>query len=522
LKLRPYQQEAIDETYKYWQNGGGNGLISVPTGGGKSLIMAQLIRDIVDQWGARVLVLTHVKELIKQDYEELKTIWPDAPAGMYSAGLNERDMHSPIIFAGIQSIEKRVHKMDPPPEIVIVDEAHLIPNTSTTRYRRAFSTLHAMYPHLKILGLTATPYRLDSGYLHKGDKALFNDIVYEVDVVHLIDNGWLSPVVSKGAVSKIDTAGIKHTGGEFNAGQLQVRAMDATAGAVKEIEQYGLNRKKWLIFASGVDHAQQIQSLLSVKSEIVTGKTKKHERDDIVHRYKAGRIKVLVNVGVFTTGFNVRDVDMIAILRATESPSLYVQIVGRGMRTHPGKNDCLVLDFGGNVERHGPIDAVQVKQPGEKEGEGIAPAKECPECMSIIHASFRECPDCGYQFPDPEIRIARSAGRESILSNQDSGPVVMDCQQTEYFVHIKPGKPESVRIEFSCGLQVIKHWIFPEVKSDRAYYFYSRWCQKAGIEPPYPKTAREFVGNYAPQFDKIKAVKNGKYWQVKNARLSGQ
>jgi DNA repair protein RadD len=514
MKLRTYQREAIDATYDYWQNGGGNGIIVVPTGGGKSLIQAQLIKELHDNWSTRVLVLTHVKELIQQNHDELKAIWQDAPAGIYSAGLKRREIQADILFAGIQSIDKHAHKLEPAPEIVFIDECHLVPANTNTRYRRTLATLKMMYPHLKVVGLSATPYRLDSGSLYGKSGSIFDDVIYDVDMLHLIDNGWLSPVISKAGQAKIDTAGMKHTAGEFNQKELQSKAMDVTAKAVLEIQQYGADRKKWLIFASGIDHAYQIKEYLQEQSEVVTGDTPISERENIVNEFKRGDIKALINVGVFTTGFNVRDVDLIAIMRATESASLYVQMVGRGMRVFPGKDNCLLLDFGGNVARHGCVDAVQIKEPNKSDGEGIAPAKECPECYSIIHAGIRECPDCGFIFPPPEISIAAQAASEAVLSNQIQ-PKIFNVQKTEYHVHKKSGRPDSVKVTYQCGLNFISEWIFPQAKNT---YYYKQWCAKAGIHN-YPTTAQDFVDNYAPQFEKIQVVKDGKYWKVKRRKL---
>ena len=519
MNLRPYQREAVDAVYDFWRNGGGNGIIVIPTGGGKSLIQAQLIKEIQENWSARILVLTHVKELIKQNYDELLTIWPQAPAGMYSAGLKRRDLHTEVLFAGIQSIDKHVHKLDPPPEIVMVDECHLIPSKDNTRYKRTLTTLKMMYPNLRVVGLTATPYRLDSGRLYGKDDSIFDDVIYEVDILHLIDNGWLAPVVSKGSRTKIDTAGIKITAGDYNQKQLQARAMDTTANAVLELQKYGEDRKKWLIFAAGIEHAYQIQEYLQVKSEVVTGDTGREERDRIVKEYKRGGIRALINVGVFTTGFNVRDVDMVAMLRPTQSTSLYVQMVGRGMRTFPGKDNCLLLDFGTNVERHGPVDKVNIKETYASDGEGIPPGKECPnpECYSIIHAAVRECPDCGYQFPDPELKIKNTASKAAVLSNQIA-PQIFSVQKTVYKPHIKPGRPISVRIDFYCGIQVISKWVSPE--NTKARYFYDKWCAAMGMKLPYPKTAFDFIDAAENiQAEKIEAIKNGKYWEVKRAKF---
>ena len=164
---RPYQRAAVDAIYDSWRQGVESGLVVIPTGGGKALILAMLIREIQEAWpGTPMLILTHVKELVEQDYAETLGYYPECRAGVFSASLGRKELHAPVIFASIQSLDKHVHKISPPPEIVIVDESHLIARESTTRYVQTLTRLKAMYPNLRTIGLTATPYRLGTGWLH--------------------------------------------------------------------------------------------------------------------------------------------------------------------------------------------------------------------------------------------------------------------------------------------------------------------------------------------------------------------
>jgi len=526
LTPRPYQQKALDATYDYWRNGGSNGVVVVPTGGGKSLIQALLIKEICEGWpGTRILVLTHVKELVEQNYNELLEAWPEAPAGIYSAGLKRKEIKAQVLFTGIQSIDKHIHKLDPPPKLVLIDECHLIPQKSSTRYRKVMSTLQLMYPKVRLLGLTATEFRMETGYLHTGENALFTDIIYKVDVNHLIDNGWLCRPVIKNTVNKINTLGVKHTGKEFNAHDLQERVMEKgkTQAIVSEIIEKGRNRKKWLIFATGIKHAEEIRDELEafgIIGIVVTGKTPVKERDQIVRDYRNNIITTLINVNVFTTGFNVKDVDFIPIIRPTESPVLIVQMIGRGMRTFPGKVDCLVLDYGGNIERHGPIDAIRIKDKALSAGDGEAPIKTCPDCMSLVYAGARECPDCGYLFPPPKPKLETKASTAAIMA-ADIMPEVLKVQKTVYYVHKKAGKPDSVRVEYQCGLTMINEWVFPESTSQKQHWFYSKWCAMAGLEKPYPIEAKEFVFMCEAQATEIEAIQEGKYWKVRKRVFKG-
>lgn len=519
LAARDYQRGAADAVYEYWNKPDtGNGLIVVPTAGGKSFIMALLIKEIQEKWpGTRILILTHVQELIEQDYDELLGLWPEAPAGIFSSGLGRKELQSPILFASIQSIEKHAHRLDPPAEIVFVDEAHLIPRNEQTRYIRTLSLLSTMYRHLRVLGLTATPYRLDSGWLHKGEGAIFQDIIYNIDPQYLIDQGFLSPVHAKVGSIEIDLGDVHKRGGEYISGELEAAAMkgDTTAVAVADILQRGASRKKGLIFTTGIKHAEAVLETIineGIPADMITGSTPKLKRKTIVEEFKTGQIKYLVNVDVLTTGFNCRDLDLIAMLRPTGSPSLHVQMIGRGMRTAPGKTDCLVLDYAGNCVRHGPIDAISPEAPGQ--GEGVAPAKVCPECGSIIAAGFRICPSCGHEFPEPEQKIAPRPIEAPILKSQIE-PEKKDVLSCYYRRHKKEGKKDSVCIEYSCGIQVYKEWVFPEAESPKMAFYYGKFMAGAGI--PYenwPRNVYDFLNNPPKAPSSIWMIKEGKFDRI--------
>ena len=464
LTLRPYQQAAIDAIYSYYESHTGNACIVIPTAGGKSLVMGRFIEGVLKAFpDQRILVVTHVRELIEQNHAELKRLWPEAPAGIYSAGLKQRDIKARILFAGIQSIHKRVYDVQQC-DLVLIDEAHLIPRSSNTMYRRFLDGLKHINPLLKVIGFTATPFRLDSGLLHEGDDSIFTDIAYEVSVRDLIDQGYLSPLVSKCMATQLDVGGVGTRGGEFIARELHAAVdRDAiTQSAVAEIVRYGASRRSWLVFCSGVDHAFHVRDAIrahGISCETIVGDTPGPERDALIEAFKRGEIRCLTNANVLTTGFNAPGVDLIAMLRPTKSAGLYVQIVGRGCRLAPGKSDCLVLDFAGNIARHGPIDAIKPKRPGD--GDGEAPVKVCPDCASIIHAAVRVCPDCGHVFPPPELKIAAQATTLDVLSRV-SKPEWVDVTEVCYARHEKPGKPPSLRVEYWCGLSAHHEWICVE------------------------------------------------------------
>jgi DNA repair protein RadD len=423
IELRPYQSAAIDAIYGYFAEKAGNPLIVLPTASGKSVCIAAFMRRAIADWpDTRILIVTHVRELIAQNYGEMIRLWPEAPAGICSAGLNKRDLHAQILFAGIQSIHKRAYDIQRC-DLALIDEAHLIPRTSNTMYRRFLSDLAVINPHLKVIGFTATPYRLDSGMLHEGDGALFTDIAFEAGIKEMIAQGYLCEVVPKRTATQLDTTGVGSRGGEFIAGQLEaaVDVAAVTESAVDEIVRHGADRGSWLAFCAGVRHAEHVRDAIRGRGfacEAILGETASAERDRVIAAFKRGDIRCLTNANVLTTGFNAPGVDLIAMLRPTKSVGLYVQMIGRGTRLANGKDNCLVLDFAGNVERHGPIDRIDGRKRRKGDADGTAPVKTCPDCQAIVHASTRLCPGCGYEFPPPQPDLSRTASTCAILSIQ--------------------------------------------------------------------------------------------------------
>lgn len=466
LELRPYQRAAIDGLYNYWSDKkGDNPIIVAPTGSGKSLIIAHLIKDAMSYPGTRVLILTHVKELLEQNASELIALYSEADVGFYSASLKKKVLRKPITFAGIQSIHKKAYQMVPAPDLVIVDEAHLIPKTDSTRYNKFLSDLRVCNPGVKVVGLTATPYRLDSGWLHEGDNAIFDGIAYDIPVADLMEQGFLAPVISKSGVKTIDLSNVGKRGGEYIESELAKAASDPelVTETVAEIVRYGAERKAWLVFACGVNHAELLRAEFQthgIEADVVTGADGMSARGEKIERFRRGGSKCLINVNVLTTGFNVPHVDLVAIVRATESTGLYIQIVGRGTRIAPGKDNCLVLDYGDNVMRHGFIDKIKPKIKGRTE-DGQAPVKKCPECLTVNHAAIRVCIECGHEFPPPQFNHGTKAYSGAMISTQVEAEWV-DVDDVGYAKWRKEGKPDSIRVTYYCGLIKVSEWLCPD------------------------------------------------------------
>jgi DNA repair protein RadD len=525
INLRPYQKEAIDSTFRYFADNDGNPLIVLPTGTGKSVVIAEFCRQTLKDWpDTKILVVTHVRELIKQNHDELKTLWPEAPAGINSAGLKKRDYDPSIVFCGIQSVHKKASnfvKVD----LVLIDEVHLVPRKTNTMYQRFLSNLKIMNPHMRVIGLTATPYRLDSGLLHTGKEALFDAVSYEAELKDMVDQGYLTRLMSKQPKTRLDVSSVSIRGGEFVAGELE-RAVDRTdvnESVVREIVVLGAERKSWLIFCAGVKHATHIAEIVrryGVSCETIFGDTPSAERDRIVRDFKAGKIRALASMGVLTTGFNAPIVDLLAILRPTESTGLYIQIMGRGMRNSPGKEDCLVLDFAGNVARHGPVDRVNPKKPRQSDGEGVAPTKTCPKCQSIVFAGTSECPDCGYKWPPTPIAIDQTATTLPVMS-MNAPSEWFKVNSVSYRLHKKAGSPDSMRVEYRCGIALHSEWVCFDHKGyphDKALRWWQRRMTGPGILPKSTADAIEKSESLRKPTE-IKVRKNGKYTEIVEFRF---
>jgi DNA repair protein RadD len=404
--LRDYQQRAIDQLYAWFESGNkGNPCISLPTGSGKSHIIAALCKDALQKWPeTRILMLTHVKELIEQNAEKMRLHWPGAPMGIYSAGMGKRQLGEPITFAGIQSVRNRASQIGHI-DLVIIDEAHLCSHKDEGGYRKLLRELTAINPNLRVIGLTASPYRLGHGMIT--DKpAVFDDLIEPTSIEELIYKGYLAPLRSKITRQKLDTTGVHKRGGEYIESELQaaVDTNDNNTRVVQEVIELAGERKAWLFFCTGVRHAEHVRDVLQeqgILAECVTGETPKKERERILTDFKAGRLRALTNANVLTTGFDYPDIDLIAMLRPTMSPGLYVQMAGRGMRPKSHTDHCLVLDFAGVIATHGPITNVRPPKRGG-EGNGEAPVKVCDNCNELVHVSVMICPACGHPFPEPE------------------------------------------------------------------------------------------------------------------------
>ena len=549
MQLRAYQTEAVEAVYNHLRMRDDNPCVVLPTAAGKSIVIAQIVRDAVSLWDGRVLILAHVKELLEQNADKIRRLCPELEVGIYSAGLKSRDTDKNVIVAGIQSVYDKACQLGPF-DIVIVDEAHLISFEGDGIYRTFLKDMKVINPNVRLIGLTATPFRMKGGLICQRDNFL-NEVCYEAGLKEMIQQGYLSPLISRaGSVeAKLDDLHIR--GGEFIGDEIAA-AMDREElvdAACREIVSLTGDRRSVLIFTSSVEHCRHVAFKVTKYSgeecAIITGTTPPEERADILARFKGEfvpddlfgtpkkRLKYLANVNVLTTGFDAPCTDCIVLLRPTNSPGLLVQMVGRGTRLSPetAKSNCLVLDYGGNILRHGPIDMIRVTD--KTPGNGEAPAKECPQCLSLIYAAYQTCPECGWEFPPPgRSNITETASREGIISGETIF-IEHEVTNTHYAVHEKryadPNTPRTMRIDYEIAFnQYVSEWVCPEHRGYAREKFAKWWRLRAANGCPVPKTA-ETAARMAeegclaqPLAITVKHVDGEKYDRVTHCKLGAK
>lgn len=400
MTLRPYQQRAVDAAIGFMLKSVDPILIDAATAAGKSHIIAEIARIIHERTGKRVLCLAPSAELVQQN--RAKYLSAGFPASMFSASAGAKELRHSVVFGSPLTVKNRISAFQREGKegygLVIVDECHGI----TPTLKSIIDAMREANPNLRVLGLTATPYRLQTGYIFRlwpdgrantDDQArdpYFTQCVDSIGARELIDAGYLTPPIIGGTNAEgYDTGNLAlNSRGQFDAADVD-RAYHGhgrkTAAIVGDIVHQARDRHGVLIFAATVQHAREVLASLPPQiSAIVTGDTPKKERASLLKRFKARQIKYMVNVSVLTTGFDAPHVDVVAILRKTESVGLLQQIIGRGLRLSPGKSDCLVLDYTTNLEDHCPDgDLFSPKVTARKAaGDGVPMEVECPLCKT--------------------------------------------------------------------------------------------------------------------------------------------
>lgn len=515
--LRDYQEAAVCSIFEYFISGKtGNPIVAMPTGTGKSVVLGEFIKRALQTYpGTRVMKLTHVRELIEQNADKLRHLWPEAPLGIYSAGLKRKEQGCPITFGGVASVAKAPPSIFGRIDLLLIDECHLVSQKETTMYRAIIDILKSINPSLRVIGFTATHYRLGHGMLTESG-GIFTDVCFDLTRMDafnwFIDQGYLATLIPRTTAAEFDLSEVHIHGGEYKQDELQaaVDKSEITYAACQELRQWGHDREHWLLFASGIEHAEHVASCLQslgVAAAFIHSKMSADLRDSRIAGFVAGKYRAMVNNGILTTGFDFPGIDLIGMLRATLSPGLWVQMLGRGTRpvyasgfdlsTVEGrhaaikngpKQNCLVLDFAGNTRRLGPInDPVLPRKKGK--GKGQAPVKVCEVCGTYNHASVRFCAGCAAEFPK-HLKISEQAGTDELIATQKTKTTIFKVDRVTYSKHHKQDFPDSIQVSYYCGLRMFKEWVCLEhdgFASKKA----RDWWRKRSIGYPPPDTTAE-------------------------------
>jgi len=526
MQLRPYQQEAVKAVHTFICTKEGNPCVVLPTGSGKSVTMAGLIQKWKqDAPWIRGCILAHRKELVEQNADKLQRVYRRDGVGIFSAGLGRKDYDSPILFASIDSIYRRSGDFQPF-DFLYVDEAHRIPPRGEGKYRTFIKGCQRFNPKLKVVGWTATPFRMACGPICHANHIL-TEVCYEAKLTNLIDQGYLCRLRSKVGECQPELTEVKrNSGGDYITAslasatnkQLVVDSAIGEASHIIEREQ----RKHIIFFCVDIEHCKRVSDALrrnGIYAPAVTGKTRQEDRDRILADFKSGKLRAVCNVNVLTEGFDAPHIDCIVLLRPTLSPGLFSQMVGRGLRVHDTKTDCLVLDFGGCIDEHGPIDLLGSVQ--------YTTMATCHECRESFSRAVRVCPSCGWEIPKQEVERLEQKERErrmhsdkaskkSILSTD---PITLKVDAVYVARHIKEGRPNSLRIQYRCGLSVYREWVLLDSigpEGERAQRWWQERFGRTGKRVSVSGALSDmFVTQTLLEWTKTITVrKDGKWWQV--------
>lgn len=518
---RYYQNDADAAIWQFFESGvQGNPLVAMPTGTGKSLVIAMFICNVFRRFPhSRIIALTHVKELIAQNAAKLLEFWPIAPMGICSSGLRSHETNLPIIFGGVATVVKRLEALGRF-DLMLVDEAHLMSGKDDSMYGEIIKYLKTLNPYLRVIGFTATPYRTGQGLL-TAEGGLFTHVCY--DITHmkafnrLIDEGFMCTLIPKRTNTQLDISKVGISQGEFKQDELEsaIDTRDVNYLACRETVQYASDRNAWLGFAAGIEHAKHVTEMFrqfGVPCEALHSKLKASERDRIISEFRAGLIRCVINNNVLTTGFDYPPLDLCIMLRPTLSTGLWVQMLGRFTRPSPEtmKQNGLVLDFAANTARLGPINDPVIPRKKGTGAPGVAPIRICDQCGTYNHASARYCYVCGFEFPR-QIHIQATAGTEELIRSEVPQVEQFRVDRALYSKFNKNGL-NILRVNYVCGIREFNEIVCLEHSGYAGHKARDWWKVAMGTDkaPPTVDEAMLWVSRLAVPTS-IHVVVNRKY-----------
>lgn len=541
MQLRDYQQRASNSAVKFaFEGKQKNGLVLMPTGTGKSLVIADIVKQIKTYYPpARILMLTHVKELVEQNYEKAASLTP-FEIGLWSAGLRKKQFNADIVFAGIDTVARNPDLLGQR-HVIIIDEAHRVSHRPNTNYRNVTESLYKFNPNMRSIGLTATGYRMGQGMLTENWwnvrtqsyfaaywQTILEDMTSMEEFNWFFDQGYLKRIIPKPTDAEIDVSNMRISGEEYVQKDVEAQVNNANKirAIVDELCENGFDRRSWMVFSAGNYNGKLLTDEIAsrgVSVALVTDDTPSAERARIIAAFKRYEIRCIVNNGILTTGFDHNGVDLIGVVRVTNSTPLWVQILGRGTRpvyaegfdlqTQAGRlsaifasgvYNCLVLDFAGNAKRLGAINAPLIPEPPDRRKrtmKGESPVKICQSCGLYNPTMVSKCEHCGAEFLLSESITTQASTAQLIVSEHVADIRKMQVTSVYFNLH-KTLLPNGTEVS-----SVYARYHFPRGQGhfderlsfagDGSTVATKKWWQIFGNGAPIPESNKQFIDFYS-------------------------
>ena len=486
MKLRPYQIEAVNACAQALRSDS-RALIVASTGSGKSIVAASIAQRFTEKnASARVLILCYVQEILQSNHDACLAFGLDS--GIYCAGAGKRATTNRVIHASRDSLGSKPLACGSF-DMVIIDEVHLLSSDEDSRYQKIIAALKPKY----LCGLTATPFRLQGGYIY-GKRKLFPRVAYEIGMESLVKQGFLVPFVFPKVPKLVDASGFKLKNGEFDSSIVELAVCDVSiiAQSLKVWHEHAKDRHCSLFFCHSIEHARRCERMFKemfpgISTGYLDGTTHKGQRSVLIEDMKAGKVKAVFNVGVLTTGTNIPIIDCVVWLRPTMSPVLFVQGSGRASRLHPLKSNALVIDVVGNMDRFGSLYNPIVSSAGKgkkmefseadliamgidpRQMKGEAPTKECPACGAVLHAAAKKCDGCGKLFISLKDVFSGEAGENEYT--------VLRAGITQ---SLTAAREACVIVTYTTNKGIFKEWIMYEKSWERERYLHRKKMLASG------------------------------------------
>ena len=489
LVLRPYQLRTLDTAWEALQFKH-NVLLVAPCAAGKTILFSKIIQRLLRENAAfRALILTDREILVTQSRDKLAGVAPELAAdiGVVCASVTTtKELDRRVTIASRQTLINSLNSF-PPVQLVIVDECHLMALPTEDDYEpdqfsAIINKLREYNPNMRLIGCTASPYRLNSGYIFGGENRpgslpYFDQIDAQITTAELLAGGYIAPLVGRAEANEdfaSDLANVGTVAGEFNIGQLSSMMCKVThvQSCVDAWKKYASDRKKTLVFCCTIEHAEAVAAAFNeagIKAAAIHSKLSPLDEQIRLAALEHGTMQVFTSVAKLTTGLDVVDLDAGILARPTKSTSLYQQCVGRFQRLAPGKGDALIIDLVGATTDFGTdLDNLRVAVPRWAEGAGEPITKICPGentdgtvCGKSVHASLFYCPFCGYEFERPEVVEGELTDLKKVEFNKKPEPETYDVAHVDYDIHEskKSGK-FLIKVTYACGLNLVfNEWI---------------------------------------------------------------